>query len=86
MTRPVRLSDRLGKTRPNQQPVDGPGSTDVHGFVSVADAAAFLGLGQSTVYAMIDKGLIPHAQFGRSKRVPKRFLVDTESEALRGRG
>jgi excisionase family DNA binding protein len=76
------LSQQSKRTRHSSPILEEPGSLESFGFVSVTEAAAFLRLGISTVYAMIDKGLIPHAQFGRSKRVPKRFLLDAESEAL----
>jgi excisionase family DNA binding protein len=54
------------------------------GLVSVGEAMAFLSVGRSTVYELMDKGFLPYAKIGRSRRVPKRALVELAAMNLRG--
>lgn len=39
-----------------------------------AQVAAMLGLSRSEVYRLIDRGSIPCVRFGRSVRVPRRWV------------
>lgn len=39
-----------------------------------AEVAALLGLSRSEVYRLIERGDIPSARFGRSVRVPRRWV------------
>lgn len=54
------------------------------GLCTVPQAAAFLSLARSTVYALMDRGEIPFAKFGRARRIPKRALVAFASRHLVG--
>lgn len=54
------------------------------GLVSLNDAMAFLSIGRSTLYELFDKGLLPYAKIGRSRRVPKRALVQLAQATLKG--
>jgi excisionase family DNA binding protein len=46
------------------------------GFERVRDAARFLGISVSQMYALMDRGQIPFAKFGKSRRIPRRALLD----------
>lgn len=61
----------------NEQLVEG-------GLVSIEDAMAFLSVGRSTLYELMDKGLLPWSKIGRSRRIPRRALVRLAQLTLRG--
>lgn len=53
-------------------------------LITVGEAARRLALGRSTIYRLINRGVIPSVRFGRSRRVPVRALarfIDEQSEA-----
>ena len=54
------------------------------GLVSVDEATTFLSVSRSTVYELMDKGLLPFAKIGRSRRIPKRALIELAVANLRG--
>jgi excisionase family DNA binding protein len=62
-------------------PVADPGLS-AEGFVSVLQAAKFLSLSRSTLYALMDVGQIPFARFGRSRRVPKKALAEYAERSI----
>lgn len=43
-------------------------------MLRAAEVAAMLGLSRSEVYRLIDRGEIPSSRFGRSVRVPRRWV------------
>jgi excisionase family DNA binding protein len=45
------------------------------GLLTVADAAKFLAVGRSTVYAAMETGQLPYCKLGRARRIPKRALL-----------
>ena len=74
----------------NPNPLDGSANrADAPAFVSdgllsVAAAAAFLSVSRSKLYEMMDGGLLPYVKLGRSRRVPRRALVELAAGGLRG--
>lgn len=56
------------------------------GLVPLAEAMTFLSVSRSTLYELMDKGVLPYAKIGRSRRVPKRALVELARRTLRGGG
>jgi excisionase family DNA binding protein len=52
------------------------------GFMRVPQAAEFLGVSRSTVYELMDKGQLPYAKFGRSRRIPKRALMEFAAQSV----
>jgi excisionase family DNA binding protein len=46
------------------------------GFLSLKDAAQFLSISRAALYALMDKGQLPYAKFGRSRRIPRKALHD----------
>lgn len=54
------------------------------GLVTVQDAAYFLGLGRTSIYALMEKGCLPYLKTGRARRIPKRALVEFAARNLRG--
>ena len=46
------------------------------GLVTVEYAAKFLGLGRSSLYALMETGALPFAKFGRARRIPKNALLE----------
>lgn len=45
------------------------------GFVTVSEAAEFLSVGRSTIYVLMDRGLLPFTTIQRCRRIPRRALV-----------
>ena len=62
----------------------GPAGLVEDGFVSVAEAATFLGLSRATVYELMGSGKLAHAKFGRSRRIPRRALREFAQSCLVG--
>ena len=54
----------------SERPVEFPRD----GFADVNDAARFLAVGRTSVYAMIGDGRLPSVQIGRCRRIPWRLL------------
>jgi excisionase family DNA binding protein len=46
------------------------------GFERVRDAARFLGLSVSQIYVLMNRRELPFAKFGKSRRIPRRALLD----------
>ena len=54
------------------------------GLVTVAEAAAFLRLSRSNLYTLMERGELPFVKLGRSRRIPRRALVELAARGLRG--
>lgn len=54
------------------------------GLVTVSEAAGFLRISRSTVYVLMDQGILAYAKIGRSRRIPKRALIELVASELRG--
>jgi excisionase family DNA binding protein len=54
------------------------------GLVSIEGAMAFLSIGRSTVYELMEQGKLPWVKIGRSRRIPRRALVQLAQLTLRG--
>ena len=54
------------------------------GFVDVAEAGRFLDLSRATIYALMDKGDLAYAKFGKSRRIPRAALRDYAGRCLVG--
>ena len=52
------------------------------GLDRVADVARFLKLSPSTVYGMMDRGLLPYVKIGKARRVPHRAVVELAAGSL----
>jgi excisionase family DNA binding protein len=46
------------------------------GFVEVPEAATFLSLSRASIYKLMDSGSLAYAKFGRSRRIPRRALLE----------
>ena len=46
------------------------------GLMRVAEVAEFLGLSRAAVYQLMGRGELPFTKIGRSRRVPRRALVE----------
>ena len=45
------------------------------GLVSVREAARFLGISVAGLYKFMERGELPYAKIGRSRRIPRQALV-----------
>lgn len=54
------------------------------GHMSVAEAARFLDISRSLLYSLMESGQLAYSKFGRSRRVPKRALVEFAASKLQG--
>lgn len=57
-------------------PTDRRAELAADGVLSVADAQAFLSLGRTEVYGLMDRGKLPFIKLGRRRVIPKRALVE----------
>jgi excisionase family DNA binding protein len=46
------------------------------GLDRVAEVARFLKLSPSTIYKLMDRGLLPYVKIGNARRVPHRAVVE----------
>jgi excisionase family DNA binding protein len=56
------------------------------GLLTVKEAAAFLRLSVARVYALMADGDLVFVKIGRSRRIPRRGLVELAARNLVGRG
>ena len=54
------------------------------GLLTVREAAEFLSISRSKLYEMMDNGELPFVKLGRSRRVPRRAVVELAARELRG--
>ena len=54
------------------------------GLLTVREAAGFLRLSRSTIYLFMDRGELVFVKLGRSRRIPKRALVELAARGLQG--
>lgn len=54
------------------------------GLVDVAGAASFLSISRSKLYELMDAGELVYVRIGRSRRIPRRALVDLAARSLVG--
>jgi excisionase family DNA binding protein len=54
------------------------------GFVGVPEAARFLGLSRAKLYQLMDVGDLAYAKFGKSRRIPRKALVEFAARCLVG--
>jgi excisionase family DNA binding protein len=54
------------------------------GLLTVVEAAAFLRVSRSTLYALMDKGALVYVKIGTARRIPKRALIDVAVANLQG--
>jgi excisionase family DNA binding protein len=52
------------------------------GLQRISEAARFLGLSRSTIYKLINNGLLPSVKLGNSRRVPIRAVRELASDRL----
>ncbi len=56
------------------------------GLLSVAEACRLLSISRSFLYAQMDAGELPYCRLGRSRRIPRRALLDYAARHLQGGG
>ena len=54
------------------------------GLVTVQEAAQFLSISRSKLYELMDNGELTFVKLGRSRRIPRRALVDLAASGLQG--
>lgn len=54
------------------------------GLMLVLEAARFLKVSRSTVYELMDTGLLVYVKLGRARRIPRRAVVELAAANLRG--
>jgi len=54
----------------------------VDGLEKIKDAATFLRISVASLYKMMDRGELPFVKIGRSRRIPRRALVELAASNL----
>jgi excisionase family DNA binding protein len=54
----------------------------IDGLARIAEAVTFLGLSRSKLYELMDAGDLPFVLLGRSRRIPRRALVELAARHL----
>jgi excisionase family DNA binding protein len=52
------------------------------GLDRVADVERFLKLSQSTVYELMERGMLPFVKIGKSRRIPHRAVLEFAASKL----
>ena len=52
--------------------------------MKVTEAADFLRLSRSNLYALMERGELPFVKLGRSRRIPRRAVIALAAGGLRG--
>ena len=54
------------------------------GLVTVQEAGQFLSVSRSKLYDLMDNGELKFVKLGRSRRIPRRALIDLAASGLQG--
>jgi excisionase family DNA binding protein len=54
------------------------------GLVTVQEAAVFLSISRSKLYELMDTGRLTFVKLGRSRRIPRRALINLAASSLQG--
>lgn len=54
------------------------------GLMTVAETVAFLRVSRSTVYALMEQGRLPYTHICRTRRIPRRAIIDLAAANLKG--
>ncbi len=54
------------------------------GLLTVPEAASFLRLSRSNLYALMERGELRFVKIGRSRRIPRRAVIALAASGLRG--
>jgi excisionase family DNA binding protein len=54
------------------------------GLNRIDEAAEFLGLSRSQIYALMEAQELVYVKIGRSRRIPRRALIEFAARCLRG--
>ena len=52
--------------------------------MTIREAVAFLRLGRSTLYGLMERGDLPYARIGARRLIPRRALINLAASHLRG--
>jgi excisionase family DNA binding protein len=52
------------------------------GLLDVRDAATFLGLSVAKLYGLMESGELAYAKIGRSRRIPRKALIELAARHL----
>ena len=75
------MIDHAAQGHPRQ---DNRGELVQDGLMTIREAVAFLRLGRSTLYGLMERGDLPYACIGARRLIPRRALVDLAASHLRG--
>ncbi len=70
------------KTRQPKKPSIYAENTVAEGLMRIKEVVEFLGIGRSTVYELIADGKLASVQVGRSKRVPRKAVIQFAASRL----
>jgi excisionase family DNA binding protein len=54
------------------------------GLFTITETGAFLKVSRATVYNLMDRGELPFVKVGRTRRIPKRAVLQLAAQALEG--
>jgi excisionase family DNA binding protein len=54
----------------------------IDGLVTVKEAAHFLSVSVAQVYRIMEQGRLPYVKIGRSRRIPRRAVVELAAQNL----
>jgi excisionase family DNA binding protein len=52
------------------------------GMLNIKEAAAFLHVSRSTLWMYMEKGMLPYAKIGGSRRIPRKALIELASKSI----
>ncbi len=64
------------------EPTDPRAELLADGLDRIADAARFLKVSTSTIYALLGSGALPSTRIGRARRIPHRAVVELAARGL----
>jgi excisionase family DNA binding protein len=66
------------------RPTKDPAALVADGLLTVRECAEFLHLSRSKVYELMNAGILCYAKLGRSRRIPRRAVIELAAQELRG--
>jgi excisionase family DNA binding protein len=77
-------SSELKEMNSRGQTLAGSAEIVADGLLTVRECAEFLHLSRSKIYELMDAGELCFAKLGRSRRIPRRAVIELAARELRG--
>jgi excisionase family DNA binding protein len=80
----MNAANGVGQTATGTTGVTGTDGLLADGLVDVKEAAEFLSVSRTTIYALMETGQLRYVKIGKARRIPRRAMIELAAANLRG--